>query len=363
VAGVSSSSTAREQQGLVQTLLIQRLHAQPLGVRGERGVARLAALVERHDAGPHRKRQQQRQRRKERAQAAVRPPLLLALLLRLGSARLASRKPRSSVFRSRSWPAAQSSAAARRAPRYKLAAVAVRGLPVARGVRQVLVQAASLGVLLEPRAQPRPLAQQRLVRQLERVIVHGHEPAVDQHGRAAAVCSSSSSSSSGTGRRTNAASCSPASASRSRIRRAASRSSALSRVQVHSARRPTAPRTPAGALIDREAHRIALALAPLLEQSGRQHRQPAGLLEHVGDQRLGQRGLDAQADPAGGLLDRPAQLVGLHRATNTWSGPITARTARARHSVRGSRRASQPPPGRAGARAGAGTPAPGTPST
>ena len=89
----------------------------------------------------------------------------------------------------------------------ELAAVAAARLPVARGVDQVLVQAAALGVLLEPAAQARPLAQQRLVRDLERLLVRGHEPAVDEgrQRRRGVLVALGSSSSSGTRRRTNAA--------------------------------------------------------------------------------------------------------------------------------------------------------------
>ena len=52
----------------------------------------------------------------------------------------------------------------------ELAGVAAAGLPLARRVDQVLVEAPALGVLLEPAAQARPFAQQRLVRDLERPL-------------------------------------------------------------------------------------------------------------------------------------------------------------------------------------------------
>ena len=49
----------------------------------------------------------------------------------------------------------------------ELAGVAAAGVPLACGVSELVVQAAALGVLLEPAAQARPLAQQRLVRDLD----------------------------------------------------------------------------------------------------------------------------------------------------------------------------------------------------
>ena len=55
------------------------------------------------------------------------------------------------------------------------------GVPVARRDRQVVVQTPALGVLVEPAAQPRPLAQERLVGDLRRAVAERDEPAVGQH--------------------------------------------------------------------------------------------------------------------------------------------------------------------------------------
>ncbi len=70
----------------------------------------------------------------------------------------------------------------------------------------------------------------------------------------------------------------------------------------------------ASALVGRAAHRTALALAPLLEQGGGEQRQAARLVEYLGDQRIRERRLDAQAGTACRFLDRTAQLVASHRA-------------------------------------------------
>ena len=52
----------------------------------------------------------------------------------------------------------------------ELARVAPAGLPLARRDREMAVQPAALGVVLEPAAQPRPLAQQSLVGDLHRAV-------------------------------------------------------------------------------------------------------------------------------------------------------------------------------------------------
>jgi hypothetical protein len=74
VAGVSSSATPRpgQKQRPVETLLGERPSAEPLGVCGERRVARLAALVESHDPGHDRQREQRGETSQQSVQAAAR---------------------------------------------------------------------------------------------------------------------------------------------------------------------------------------------------------------------------------------------------------------------------------------------------
>jgi hypothetical protein len=69
----------------------------------------------------------------------------------------------------------------------------------------------------------------------------------------------------------------------------------------------------AGLVVGGEGEAVVLAPLPQLEQGGGQQRQRAGLALDVGDQRVGQRRLDAQPDAAGGQLDGAPQLGGLHR--------------------------------------------------
>ena len=111
-----------------------------------------------------------------RAQPAVRPALMLGLVLGFGTAfveegtfelvevALVGRGP----VERRGEPRAA----------VELAGIAATRLPLARRLDQVLVEAATLGVLLEPCPKPRPLAQQRLVSDLDGPLICGHEPAV-----------------------------------------------------------------------------------------------------------------------------------------------------------------------------------------
>ena len=63
----------------------------------------------------------------------------------------------------------------------QLAGVPAAGLPAARRRAQVQVLATTLGVLLEPVAYPRPLAQQRLVSDLDLPLADGDEALGGQH--------------------------------------------------------------------------------------------------------------------------------------------------------------------------------------
>ena len=63
----------------------------------------------------------------------------------------------------------------------QLARIAAARVPFARGHDQVVVEPAAVRVLLEPAAQPRPLAQQRLVGDLGLALADRHEPVVGEH--------------------------------------------------------------------------------------------------------------------------------------------------------------------------------------
>ena len=70
----------------------------------------------------------------------------------------------------------------------------------------------------------------------------------------------------------------------------------------------------AAARVGGEAQAAPVALAPQLEQRGRQQRQGARLALDVGQQRLDELGLDGQADALRRPLDRAPQLLARHRA-------------------------------------------------
>ena len=65
----------------------------------------------------------------------------------------------------------------------------------------------------------------------------------------------------------------------------------------------------AGLLVVGQPQRAAVAALPQLQQRRREQRQRAGLALDVGDERVDQLALDLQAGPAGGQLDRTAQLL------------------------------------------------------
>ena len=174
-------------------------------LRDDRDVAlalRLAALVERHD--------RHRADRGERdGQPGEREPDAAAPRRPLGVRRasLASRNSRSSSFSVGSWVVA---------PFERLGRAGCRGTarrrrgraaatPRARG-GEAAMDPQALAVLLDPAAQPRPLAQQRLVRDLDGAGADGQQPAVGEQRETRATSSlcSVSSSASGTRRRSTA---------------------------------------------------------------------------------------------------------------------------------------------------------------
>ena len=65
-------------------------------------------------------------------------------------------------------------------PRYSSDGSSRRGPPRSSRIAEMAVEPATLHVLVEPRLQPRPLAQQRFVSDLDAVAVDGQQPAGDQ---------------------------------------------------------------------------------------------------------------------------------------------------------------------------------------
>ena len=229
------------------------------------------------------------------------------------AARLSSRKARSSSLSSRSWLGCPVERRGEPGAAVELGGIAPGALPLRGGLDQVLVKAPALGVLLEPGAKPRPLRKQRLVGDLDRALVHGHQPALGQHREGGGgvlvalgleLCE----------------------------RDPPSDRRRLLGVGEPQQDRPGAlalglGEAPVGALgearhraADAAARRVArlaqgatAALLPQLDQGGREQRQPAGLLRDVADERRDQRRLDPQPRRLRRELDRAAQLVAAHR--------------------------------------------------
>src|SRR5919106_909436 len=73
-------------------------------------------------------------------------------------------------------------------PAIELARIALRAVPFLRRLDQMPVEPPALGVLVQPRAQPRPFAEQRLVRDLELVLPDREEtPLAQDRDHAAGV--------------------------------------------------------------------------------------------------------------------------------------------------------------------------------
>ena len=175
-----------EQQRLLERRRGPCERADPLGVRGQRlrlrggfGRARVAA----RDAGSARRPRSPRRAGRRRRRAGARRRRLTrcsARRSRSASATLASRKARSVALSSARPACASSSAPASRAPRYRSEVSRPPASHSARGVAELAVRADPGAVLVEPAAQPRPRADQRLVGDLGGAVVERDEPRVGE---------------------------------------------------------------------------------------------------------------------------------------------------------------------------------------
>ena len=196
----------------------------------------------------------------------------------------------------------------------QLGRVTVRVLPFLGRPDDVSVEPAAFRVLLQPLAQPRPLAEQRLVGDLERLLAHSHETAVGEN-------------------RHDASSILVRLELELRERRAAAdgvvavdarqpqedpagglRCSGVKPSYASSAIRATAPRTPPLSRYVSSRQRPTVTVLPELDERRGEQGQPARLVDDVGDEGVHERGLDVQAGAARGQLDRAPQVVRLHRA-------------------------------------------------
>ena len=217
------------------------------------------------------------------------------------------------------------------------------------------MEAAPLGVLVDPPAQARPLAQQGLVGDLDDAVADGDQAAGRrgrEHVRDLVVPVEVE-----LGERRPAAHgahrASPSPTRRSMIARTSGLRSlgdaGVGRLGQARHRAVDAP----GLAVGSQGQRAVLPLLPELEQRGRQQRQRAGLALHVGDQRVGELGLDAQARPARRAARSPGAAPRAASARPARGSRRAARPVRDRRRTgRSSRRAARRrrPRGRAGSR-------------
>ena len=173
------------------------------------------------------------------------------------------------------------------------------------------VEASPDPVFLEPRAVPRPLAQQRLVRELDLPIADGQKASIRQLRK----------NGSRAGDALELAEGHPAARQRSIL--------AAGEPQHHRPRDPPLtlaelvvgvlgqPRDRAAyatdGLVAGVAQHPAVASPPYFQQRGREQRQPPGLPDHIGHQRVNQSRLPLEPGASGRLLDRPRHLGAIHR--------------------------------------------------
>ena len=188
------------------------------------------------------------------------------------------------------------------------------------------MQPASVGVLLEPRPQSRPLAQQRLVRDLDLALADRDQPRRGEdveHLRDRVALELAQ----------------PGAAPHDGVALALSGQPQ----QDPPGQRPARgvellvgllglprdrPADAPGLLVVGQPQRAAVAALPQLQQRRRDQRQRTGLALDVGDQRVDQLALDPQAGPARRQLDRTAQLLAEHRADEHVAGAQEPRQLR-----------------------------------
>ena len=162
---VDRDRLAGEQEREVEVLLDERLSAEALGELGRFGVACLAALDDGEDPSGDGRDEQDRDSREQHAKAPVRASGALRLLLG-GLAALGDELPLELVEVERviGGPVERGGETG---AAVELAPIARRRVPLGRRLGDVAAKPASFGVLLDPLAQARPFAQQRLVGDLD----------------------------------------------------------------------------------------------------------------------------------------------------------------------------------------------------
>jgi hypothetical protein len=193
----------------------------------------------------------------------------------------------------------------------QLAGIAAGALPFSCGRAQVAAHLAPLGVVLQPAAQPWPLAQQRLVCDLDLALADREQAPVDElveHGPGLWLELVEGDASAHDG---------VAVALSREPQEDRPRDPPLAVVEPFVAafgQSPDRAAHAAGLLVGGQAQPPALAALPELEQRGGQQRESPGLVVDVGDQGIDELGVHKQSGAPGGQFDRSAQFIAAHRS-------------------------------------------------
>ncbi len=185
--------------------------------------------------------------------------------------------------------------------------------PGAGGPHQVLVQAAARDVVLEPSTQPGPFPQQGLVGDLDRAFADRQQTAVRELSENDPGILVRVEVELGEGCATSHR---PLRLAGGKPQQHAASDPLLGLAQpsIGALGQPAHRAADAAArLVPFQLQRAPVPLLPELEERRRQKRERTRLVSDVGDKGVDEPWLDAKPCPARRQLDRPAQLLGLHR--------------------------------------------------
>ena len=194
--------------------------------------------------------------------------------------------------------------------------LAARGVPVVRGVGELLVHAAAVAVVVEPCGQARPFAQQRFVGDFGGLLVGGDEPSFDEGGEHFRRGRVTGGELVEAGAPTHVAGCvvfgGPGEAQEHLARDALLVGVEVVVDTVGEARDGGAHT--AGLRVGHEGEAATAPAFPHLEQRGRQQGERAGFAGDVGGDRVGESYFEREPGVTRGRLDGAADLVVAHRA-------------------------------------------------
>ncbi len=168
------------QKCLVEAVLGQGLGSEALRGLGGGGAARALALRERDHPGGDRDREQHPDPGEQRPQPAVGALLALGPALACGPALL--EEDALELVQLRVVLGGPLERRGESSAPVELGGIALGVTPLGGGGDQVMVKAPTLGVLREPAAKPRPFAKQRLVGDLDRLLVDAQQARLGEHG-------------------------------------------------------------------------------------------------------------------------------------------------------------------------------------